>query len=285
MSFQPFGYRFEISSPMRSSELKAVIRSRKKRWRDRSKGARGWIAGPFLCLWFSSLNREGPMLFGFISEDGSRTRVRGRAGSDLNGNALLTILILLWMLFGFLPMLADNSAPGRKLLVISLLMLVAMPWFYWSAHKDRRQAEPLVRFLQDAVTEAGRTRRSRSERVRIPDGFRLIRTDGGQGTVATSADMYQALLELGANDLVVLESSPGACVQAAFDDGGYVLGMQQRNGSRRYRAIRRRPASAPAAFADSSTFTFDEALSAFLAYGCGTEAPEFMKWERIELAP
>ena len=77
MPFEPIGYRFEVRSPRPPAEVKTGIRSRKKGWFDVKSGARGWIAGPFICLWFSAFDEAGPMLLGIISRDGAGTRVRG----------------------------------------------------------------------------------------------------------------------------------------------------------------------------------------------------------------
>ena len=55
MTFQPFGYRFEITSELTPTEAKAAIRSKKTTVFDVKNGARGWIVGPFICLWFSAL--------------------------------------------------------------------------------------------------------------------------------------------------------------------------------------------------------------------------------------
>ncbi len=129
MGFQPFGYRFEISSSLTPAETKAAIRSKKTNIFDAKNGARGWIAGPFICLWFSGLDSHGPMLFGLISADNFGTRVHGRAGSDLNGVLMFTFLILLmvWLVF---MMISEGQAAGGQLLVTALVFLVGGPLIY-----------------------------------------------------------------------------------------------------------------------------------------------------------
>lgn len=101
MGFQPFGFTFEIFSSLPPERAKAALRSKKTSLFDAQNGARGWIAGPFICLWFSAFDRYGPMLFGLISAYNLGTRVRGRAGSDLNGVAMFTLSIPLvgWLIF------------------------------------------------------------------------------------------------------------------------------------------------------------------------------------------
>lgn len=80
MDFQPFGYRFEIISHLSAANTKKAIRDKKTGLFDAKNGARGWVAGPFICLWFSAFDRYGPMLVGLISSENFGARVRGRAG-------------------------------------------------------------------------------------------------------------------------------------------------------------------------------------------------------------
>src|SRR5947207_232306 len=114
MAFQPFGFRFEIQSQMPPSQTKAAIRPRLKKWFDVQNGARGWIIGPFICLWFYAFNRSGPMLLGRMSSDGFTTRISGRAGSDLNGMAWFTIIIIFLALVFARPII-DGEASERQL--------------------------------------------------------------------------------------------------------------------------------------------------------------------------
>ena len=80
MGFQPFGYRFETFTSLPPAEAKAAIRSKKTSIVDAKNGARGWILGPIICLWFSAFDNYSPMLFGLISTNNLGTRVHGRAG-------------------------------------------------------------------------------------------------------------------------------------------------------------------------------------------------------------
>lgn len=152
MGFQPFGYRFEIFASLPPAEAKAVIRSKMAGIFDTKNGARGWIVGPFICLWFSAFDRYGPMLFGLISANNFGTRMHGRAGSDLNGVLTFTLLIPLmaWLVF---KIVSEGQASGDQIGVIALVFLVGGPLMYWSAHKERKSAEPLERFLRKALAQ------------------------------------------------------------------------------------------------------------------------------------
>jgi hypothetical protein len=93
VAFEPFGYRFEIHSPLAPAEVKTAIRSRSKDWTDPKNGARGWVVGPFVCLWLNLANPNGPMLFGRFKRAEAGTTITGRAGSDLNGLLLYALLL------------------------------------------------------------------------------------------------------------------------------------------------------------------------------------------------
>ena len=277
VAFQPFGYRFEIKSPSRPADVKAAIRARMKGWFDPKNGARGWIAGPFVCLWFSAFDKYGPMLFGLISEDDLGTRVRGRAGSDLNGVVMFSLLTPFMAFLTF--NLVSGGASVRQLLVIAVVFLVGGPLLYWSAHKDRRQAEPLVRFLRDAVTISGRSLRARSAATTISKSVTLIL--GENSTEAATPDaIHDALLAVGAGDFVILESGPETYIQTASRDGGYILEMREGDSQRHFQAVRRSGAPIDAS-GSTSIFTFEEVREAFMAYATEGPMPHFLVWERM----
>lgn len=281
MAFQPFGYRFEVRSPSLPSDAKAAIRSRKKAWFDPKSGARGWVAGPFICLWFSAFDKHGPMLFGMITQDNMGTRVRGRAGSDLNGVLMFSLLIPL-MAFLTVKLAEDGATSIGQWLVFAVVFLVGGPLLYWVAHKDRREAEPLIRFIRDTILPSGRTIRTKSADVPVSAAFNLNVNGAAQAGPVTSAAIHDALLDVGANGFVVLEAGVEAYIQTAFQEGGYVLEKREGNNQYHFRAIRQH--TAPVASGDLSTiFAFEEVCTAFMAYASKTPMPPFLKWERMIL--
>ncbi|WEK46059.1 MAG: hypothetical protein P0Y56_13665 [Candidatus Andeanibacterium colombiense] len=279
MAFQPFGYRFEIVSPLKSSDVKATIRKKKKGWLEVKNGARGWIIGPFVCLWFSAFDKYGPMLFGVISSTDQGTCIRGRAGSDLNGVLIFSLLIP-FIAFLVAWMIASDALGLAQLLGISLVFVVGGPFLYWSAHKDRRAAEPLVRFLSDTLTPAGRSRRSKSANFRIAKTFRLIVSGDLHDGSVNPATIHEALLRTGSGDFVILEASEQEYLQAASRDGLFVL--EKRDGSHlpHYRALRSNAETSNEA-QPNDTFTFEEILAAFMAYGSKTQMPQYFSWEAM----
>lgn len=154
MAFQPFGYPFDISSSLSPSELKKSIRSRSKDWFDMKDGARGWVVGPVVCLWFSAFDRHGPMLLGWISQSTWGTRIAGRAGSDLNG-VLLLVALTPFMVFclSMMPLTGGVAFVAGFWVLICVIVL-------WAKHVFRREAEPLVRFLKEVATKSGQSRRA-----------------------------------------------------------------------------------------------------------------------------
>lgn len=281
MSFEPFGYRFEITSSDSLPEVKTAIRSRKKGWFDPKNGVRGWIIGPFICLWFSAFDQYGPMLFGIISGDATKTYVRGRAGSDMNGVAMFSLLLPL-MIFLFFVMFLDGTASFLQLAVIGAIILIGGPMVYWSAHKDRRAAEPLIRFLRDAVTDSGRKLRQQSTEAKIFDGLTLIAGDQKHIGQVSPDMIHAALIAVGADNFVILDTGPETYMQTAFRDGRYFIEMRDGNKLSHFRALRHHDNHAFSK-TDDDLFDFEEVREAFMAYAAKGPTPHFIRWEIMHL--
>lgn len=279
MPFQPFGYRFELSSPSEPENVKATIRARKKSWFDTKNGARGWIVGPFMCLWFSAFDQYGPMLFAWVRGDRMGTKISGRAGSDLNG---LLLLALLWPLLVFFlyEMIVSGLRTADQLLPVGAIVLLS-PLALWAAHKDRKEAEPLVRFVRDCVEPKRRARRLPNGKVRA----NLTMTVGEQlrtGPVTPDA-IHDAMLDIGAGDFLVLESDPETYIQTATADGqSFVLETRKGDSSQHFRAVRKDRRRA-AADGSNALFLFDEVFDALLAYASGGSMPDVFAWEQMRL--
>ena len=149
MSFQPFGYHFTVRTELPPTRVRALIRKNKKKILDPKIGPRGWLVGPVVCLWLDPYNSTGPSLFGLVLSDGSGTRVHGRAGSNLFGIALCSIALLLLGLF--LSISITDRETLAVLVGLLLLIPILFPLLYWQAHRKRREAEPLVRFIEANV--------------------------------------------------------------------------------------------------------------------------------------
>jgi hypothetical protein len=269
-----------MQSPFLPAEVKAAIRSRKKGWFHRKDGARGWIVGPFICLWFSALDRYGPMLFGRVARTELGTRITGRAGSDLNGLAMFTVMIAVMPLLLY-KMVSAGDYTSTQLIIPGGLVLFS-PLIFWWSHKDRRQAEPLVRFLRDTVTGAGRDLRAKSSKITLSKALTLnVAGENLNGPVTPDA-IHDALLAVGAGGFVILLSAPENYIQTAFRDGGYVL--EKREGCReQHFEAKRRSATTSASNDAKSALTFEEVREAFVAYASEGATPPFLRWERMHL--
>lgn len=278
MAFQPFGFRFEVSSSSRPIDVKATIRSRMREWYDPKRGARGWICGPFICLWLSAFDRHGPMLFGKLTHDAIGTRIAGRAGSDLNG--LFVTLLFLPMLAFMLVITLIGTDPSRwneGILYGGLTLLLL--GFLWLHQKDRGEAEPLVRFLQDMATPGTRMPTTPGGIYMTPLMTGLVLTvDGDDQDGPVSAQMIEdALRDIAQGGFAILSLGPENYVQtlADADDGAFKIEFHPAPGMH-FEGVRRERR-------EDKNFTMEEALAAFRAFGAGTEPPDVLDWQPATL--
>lgn len=280
MAFQPFGYPFDISSAMSPSDLRKSIRSRSKDWFDTKDGARGWVVGPVVCLWFSAFDRHGPMLLGWISRSTWGTCIVGRAGSDLNGLLLLAALtpfmaFCIFMLAstgGSRSLEGAASAGGIYALICGIVL--------WAKHVFRREADPLVRFLRDAATKASPSRQAQPTAGASFSGLVLTVSGEDHAGEVTPETIHEALLGIGRDGFAVLASAPEIYLQTAWQDGGFIIEKRDGDEARHFRAAR---SGRPVEPKDRSrlAFTFEEVLAVFIAYASGTPAPPSVAWEAM----
>lgn len=274
MAFLPFGNPFDISSPLSVSDLRKSIRSRSKGWFDMQDGARGWVVGPVVCLWFSAFDRHGPMLLGWISRNTGETRIDGRAGSDLNGLLLLAALTpLMVFCLIMIPLTGGSVFIGGIWALICVMVL-------WAKHLFRREAEPLVRFLRDAATKSSPSRQARPTAGANFSGLVLTVNGEDHAGDVTPDTIHEALLGIGPEGFAVLASAPEIYLQTAWQDGGFIIEMRDGDEARHFRAAR---SGRPVHSKDRSrlTFTFEEVLAVFIAYASGTPKPASIAWESM----
>jgi hypothetical protein len=279
MPFQPFGYRFDFKSPLPPANVKAAIRARKKRWFHSTNGARGWIVGSFICLWLSALDRYGPMLFGTISRDQFGTRIKGRAGSDLNGLAMYLVLVPLLAFFLY-QMIAAGEATGNQIAIIGGLILLT-PLMLWWSHQDRRKAEPLVRFLQDVSTHSGTLRRPRIGEIQVAKQFELDVSGEKTSDPVTPDSIYEALLASGVGDFIIIAENDATYIQTLAKESGMIIEKREGRAAQHYRAVR-----AGQVRSDESSdayFSFEETWQVLAAYISASAMPGFLDWERMTI--
>lgn len=210
MAFQLFGYRFEVRTELPPAELKARIKARKSRLFEMKNGARGWILGPFVCLWFSAFDSYGPMLFGRISVDQWGTRLGGRTGLDLNGLALSTAIsgaLAISALVGISRM----QSLSDQLVMLGLISLVAIPiaaFVLWAISTGHKNAEPLVSFLRQVSSHrsGGRTAAQIDLSPEERSEMRLILNGGVLPGSLTPDALSEAFLRVGNGDFLIVEA-------------------------------------------------------------------------------
>lgn len=240
MAFEPFGYPFEIRSNLTPEEAKASIRRKKQSWFDSISGPRGWIIGPFLCLWMSAFDRTGPMLIGLLQRDDRGSRVRGRAGSDLNGIAYLAFMGAI-LLFAAIQMIRQGDLAVEKLgLYFGLPIAGILALVLWWAHKDRTQAEPLVHFLNQTLGRPAPPQplRRRELQVRgLPAS--LIIDDDKTISAPAAKDIYDFVEGLLARrcEFGVLKRSEEEFMQTACSAGRLAIELRKGDARHHFHAV------------------------------------------------
>lgn len=274
MPFQPFGYRFQVDLPLRPTSAKATIRQRMKPWFEAKSGARGWIVGPFVCLWLRALDRHGPMLFGMIRNHGLGTRITGRAGSNLNGIAWFVVLAVLAIAVAGLEV-ASGASDGGTLIALGLFLLF-LPLMLWMSHRDRRDAEPLVRFLEEILSGPRPKRRLEFDDVVISAALKLDIDGEVQQPPLTAARIAEALQSIESEEgYLILSSADEIYIQTAAVSDGFVIEKREGSSVSHVEAVRN---DAPESAWLKKNFTFDETLETLLAYASGAPAPAIIKW-------
>lgn len=280
MAFQPFGYPIQIESRMALVDAKSAIRRRMKGWFDPKNGARGWILGPFICLWFSGINERGPMVLGIMTGDSHGSRIKGSAGSDLNGTIWLTFVTIITLAI-ILSTSNQWSQDLRQLVVLAIVFGVGVPLTLWMASKDKREAEPLVKFLRDVLTPEGKASRKVRQSVAIFKQLTCnLNGDLLKGRV-TANRLHTALLDVGPDGFLILSTAPDVYMQTAFKDGGYVI-EERKGGTIHFEAIRTNVDKKVDSVPDN-IFTFDQVHQALLTFATDAPSPDFLRWERMHI--
>lgn len=143
-TFWPFGYAFEIKTPMSPDQVKFKIREGLKPWFELRDGPRGFVLGPIIWLWLEYTPR-GPSLIALIDRESGETRVRGRAGFNIAAAfGLAGCVIGYAALIIFHP---DYRASTRAIFGFTCFTIFSV-LIIWSLHHLRNDANPLFRYLE-----------------------------------------------------------------------------------------------------------------------------------------
>lgn len=271
MALQPFGYPFEILSPLSPDEAKARLRRRAKGWFEQKNGARGWILGSLVCLWWTGM-AQGPMLIGWISSHPSGARITGRAGSDLNGVIGVTLIGLACPFIPLVALLTGRDAT-EALRSIPFMAAIFIPlWLLgvWLRNAMHVEADPLVRFVRNATAPSRRTP-SATAPLRT---LTLIVNETTRTGAMSTAELQEALSEIGPNDFLILEAGPETYIQTRWSDGGFTLERRDGGADRHFRAETGN---------DQTVLEFEDVLGAFTAWAEGTRLPAALKWKALQL--
>ena len=214
------------------------------------------------------------MLIAWITADNFGTRVGGRAGSDLNGTALAVVVFPLLASLFYNSLRSGATSIGQTLVCAAVLVLG--PTIFWFAHKDRRQAEPLVEFVRCALGVA----RPRARRVSVRSEPFLpmlltVGTNPAEAVPATADAVCEAVaaIEADSDGFLILATENERYMQVASPDGVFVL--EKREGSEANHFIAKHAAG------DSNSLSADEITEALLDYLEGRPSSPGIRWDRL----
>ena len=221
------------------------------------------------------------MIIGVLSDDGLACRIKGRAGSDLNGVLMFVALMQFFISLVYMSASDGDPAAGQIAPIFGIFILLS-PLVLWLAHSDRKDAEPLVRFLRDVAGEREAPLRARPTQTLLPDNLALHVSGDTALLPLTTDTIYNALLETGTDEFIVLERSAEKYLQTASRGGKFTIEMRDGDYLNHYQARRVRSAQTKRRKLNFD-FSFDEALEVVLAYATGNEMPKSVAWEKMDM--
>lgn len=280
MSFEPFGYRVDLLSGYSMTETQARIRAGLKPLLEPRNGARGWVVGPLFCLWFTTLSRSGPMVFGIISRQGDQTRLRGRAGSDLNGIAFMTLWAFM-AIAALLGVIRKEDTGFSDPLLLAAIVFGGVPLVWGMAHRDRRHADPLVHYVRDAVAISGQDLRAKSRGVTVMPGLAV--SVGGEKLInpVTPDLLHDLLIGVGPGSALKVETVAGAYLYATFEGGDYAIAKADAHQRPPVYAVHKGMEAVQRAIS-RDVFTFEEAREILMTFASSAPDPAFLEWSAVK---
>lgn len=230
------------------------------------------------------------MIIARIVKNRVGTRIVGRAGSNLNGVMALVLMLVVAVMLGGLAL--AGHVPDGPAVVFGLAFLLPLTIVVLlMAHKDRRKAEPLDRFIREAVGASARSKGADPIPVTVAPKMPAIRispdltldANGKTHMSPISQEMIRdALDEARANGFVIIYAASEEYIQTAADGDGFVLEIRKGGPDSHFEAVRTDPAS-KRSLIYRRTFTFEETLAALLAYGSGTPMPGIVDWKPVSI--
>lgn len=266
MAFRPLGDRVDIRSPLSVATVKAALQKGMKPWFDSRRGPRGWMLGGLLCLWLDPYDRSGPMLLAVIRQDESGTRVTGRGGSDLNGTLYIGILGTI-----FVSMMLIGAPPERGLWAMTGAIFALVVVSFWIAHRYRRDADPLVRFVArslEAIEPVAST----------PLPGLTLSVDGSSSVSTVSTDLLShSLAELGPAGTLVLVAADEMYIQTLMFHGLFAIEKRDGDADRHFELVR------DPAMEGRQFVSLEVANAVFLAHVRGDNPPRGHVWRKVDV--
>jgi hypothetical protein len=214
------------------------------------------------------------MVIGKIANGNIGTTLKGRAGSDLNGTIGLALALPLLAYVSYTMLWQDGAYVSAiaAVLFIGFLVLIG----FWSAHSSRRDADVLVRFLQDSLVPKRKSVRALPAGKFASDIVLII--NGKRDPVpATAKSLHAALNELGSDDFLILERDARHYMQTVSMGDYFLVEWCDGGDSRFFRAYRKADTQQKEAGEDS-LFALDEAFDLLCAFGTGDPASASVNW-------
>lgn len=165
MTFQPFGTRVNLYSPLPPDMCRRQLEAKFVRGWDRpfDQRPRGKFFGSLLITWLGAydwINRgsEAKLIL-WIAPAGSGTRIHGRAvpGIQIILCLIPAIFMAIWASAALLAYRPDHAPADPITYAIVKIILAVCPLalaagFWWTAHISRRDGRPLVTFIKRIVS-------------------------------------------------------------------------------------------------------------------------------------
>ncbi len=254
---------------MGPAAVRQAIRIKKSEWFEAKSSPRGWIVGPVLCLWMSAFDRHGPMVVGYIREEGFGSRIVGRAGADLNGMvmSLLLTLLMFWLTW---KMYQHGQGTTGAYVVIAILFGLGLPLTLWINSKDREQADPLVRFISKSVGERSASTNSvfrpALDATPIEGTVMIIDSEVIAKSPSQSA-VRETILDLAPDSFLIIEFGPETYMQTLRKYDRYVLEKRDGGSDQHFRA--------------NTELEADAVVDAMTAYLHGKQPVPLTNWKRV----
>jgi hypothetical protein len=261
------GHRFEIRSSLSPEQAKAALRKQKRGWLDPKVGPRGWILGSFLCLQWSAVgDRGGPLVLARIADNGSASRVHGRAGLDVASLMMIGVILGI-LIFGTYEFVSKSSDPASLLLSCGVVLLVpgAVLGLRLLSLQD---ADPLVRFIGRVLQSptALSTEVAPTQFDRTPVHSAKLNIDGRHLRVPPSADdVAHAILAMKPDTFLIIEFGSNIFMQTALKYDRFILEKCEGSDQVLYRA--------------KGDFDRNDVIAMMTAYLRGSQSSERIVWE------